>query len=376
MVSDDRTLEQRVRAQLAALQDQSLLRSLEEPAGLDLCSNDYLGLARHPRMRRRLAEAARSLGVGSTGSRLLRGHRAAFESVEERFARLKGTPAALYLGSGWAANLSVLSTFPTSDDVIFSDELNHASLIDGMRLSRARHVVYPHCDCDALLRLLESEPCAGQRFVVTESLFSMDGDFAPLRRLGEMQAAHGFALVVDEAHAMGVYGRHGGGLIEETGCGNGVFVSINSAGKALGVGGAFVCGPSWAVQLLVQSARPFVFSTAPPPALAEAIDEALDLLQDEPERRARVLEYGALLRETLGLVPSNAPIVPLIIGPSADTVQTAASLRAEGYDVRAIRPPTVPAGTARLRVSLNADLSRPELAGVAASLKRALEGRR
>lgn len=375
MVNTNRALEQRVRAQLAALQDQSLLRSLEEPAGLDLCSNDYLGLARHPRMRRRLAEAVRSLGVGSTGSRLLRGHRAAFEAVEERFARLKSAPAALYLGSGWAANLGVLSTFPTSEDVIFSDELNHASLIDGMRLSRARHVVYPHCDCDALSRLLESEPCSGQRFVVTESLFSMDGDIAPLQRLGEMQAARGFALVVDEAHAMGVYGRHGSGLIEETGCGDGVFLSINSAGKALGVSGAFVCGPSWAIQLLVQSARPFVFSTAPPPALAEAIDEALDLLQDEPERRVRVLEYGTLLREALDLAPSNAPIVPLIIGSSAAAVQTAASLRAEGYDVRAIRPPTVPAGTARLRVSLNADLSRAELAGVAGSLKRALERR-
>ena len=373
IVDTNRALEQRVRAQLAALQDQSLLRSLERPAGLDLCSNDYLGLARHPRMRRRLAEAVQSLGVGSTGSRLLRGHRAAFEAVEERFARLKGTPAALYLGSGWAANLGVLSTFPTSEDLIFSDELNHASLIDGMRLSKARHVVYPHCDCDALSQLLESEPCSGQRFVVTESLFSMDGDIAPLQRLGELQAAHGFALVVDEAHAVGVYGRHGSGLIEETGCGGGVFLSINSAGKALGVSGAFVCGPSWAIQLLVQSARPFVFSTAPPPALAEAIDEALDLLRDEPERRVRVLAYGTLLRESLDLAPSNAPIVPLIIGPSAATVQVAASLRAEGYDVRAIRPPTVPAGTARLRVSLNADLSRAELAGVAGSIQRALE---
>ena len=162
-------------------------------------------------------------------------------------------------------------------------------------------------------------------------------------------------------------------MIEETGCGDGVFLSINSAGKALGVSGAFVCGPSWAIQLLVQSARPFVFSTAPPPALAEAIDEALDLLQDEPERRVRVLEYGTLLRESLDLAPSNAPIVPLIIGPSEATVRTAASLRAEGYDVRAIRPPTVPAGTARLRVSLNADLGRAELAGVAGSIQRALE---
>jgi len=315
------------------------------------------------------------LGVGSTGSRLLRGHRAAFKTVEERFARLKGTPAALYLGSGWAANLGVLSTFPTSGDVIFSDELNHASLIDGMRLSKARYVVYPHCDCEALSRLLESEQCAGQRFVVTESLFSMDGDIAPLERLAALQAEHGFVLIVDEAHAVGIYGQSGSGLIEASGCEDAVFVSVNSAGKALGVSGAFVCGPQWAIQLLVQSARPFVFSTAPPPALAEAIDEALDLLADEPERRDRVLEHGELLRESLGMAPSNAPIVPVIIGPSAAAVGAAASLQAEGYDVRAIRPPTVPAGTARLRVSLNADLSRAEVTGVASSIKRALAGR-
>ncbi len=375
MANANRALEQRVRAQLEALQDQSLLRSLEEPAGLDLCSNDYLGLARHPRMRRRLGDAVQALGVGSTGSRLLRGHRAAFKTVEERFARLKGTPAALYLGSGWAANLGVLSTFPTSGDVIFSDELNHASLIDGMRLSKARYVVYPHCDCEALSRLLESEQCAGQRFVVTESLFSMDGDIAPLEQLAALQAEHGFVLIVDEAHAVGIYGQCGSGLIEASGCEDAIFVSVNSAGKALGVSGAFVCGPQWAIQLLVQSARPFVFSTAPPPALAESIDEALDLLAEEPERRVRVLEHGALLRESLGMPPSNAPIVPVIIGPSAAAVRAAASLRAQGYDVRAIRPPTVPAGTARLRVSLNADLSRAEVTGVASSIKRALAGR-
>lgn len=373
-VNSSRALEQRIRAELGRLQDQDLLRSLEPPAGVDLCSNDYLGLARHPRMRNRLADAVRSLGVGSTGSRLLRGHRAAFKSAEERFASLKGTPAALYFGSGWAANLGVLSAFPTSGDVIFSDELNHASLIDGMRLSRARHVVYPHCDCEALAKLLESEQVTGQRFVVTESLFSMDGDIAPLGRLAEMQAKHDFSLIVDEAHAVGIYGRHGSGLIEASGCGDSVFLSINSAGKALGVSGAFVCGPDWAIAMLVQSARPFVFSTAPPPALAEAIDEALDLLADEPERRQRVLEYGTLIRGLLDLSPSNAPIVPLIIGPSAATVRAAATLRAEGYDVRAIRPPTVPAGTARLRVSLNAELSRAEVTGAAASIKRVLGG--
>lgn len=372
--ADRASLESRTRARLRDLSASGLLRRLEPPAGIDLCSNDYLGLARHPRMRDRLSRAVVAMGVGSTGSRLLRGHRDAFLSVEERFARLKGTAAALYLGSGWAANLGVLSALPQKGDLIFSDELNHASLIDGMRLSKARRVVYPHCDTKALESLLESESCSGIRFVVTETLFSMDGDLAPLAGIAELRSRHRFELIVDEAHAVGVYGTSGSGLVEETGSGDAVLLSVNSAGKALGVSGAFVCGPEWAIQLLIQSARPFVYSTAPPPALAEAISESLDILAEEPERRARVRRHGLRFRELAGTGEGDSPIVPVILGTSRRAMQVAGLLRAAGYDVRAIRPPTVPDGTARLRVSLNAGLAKDVVAGAARCVRDQLSG--
>lgn len=361
MATSNHILERRVRARLAELEARGLRRTLVEPSGIDLCSNDYLGFAGHPRIRRRFATAVEAMGVGSTGSRLLRGHRSAFRSVEQRFARLKGTPAALFLGSGWAANLSVLATFLNEGDVVFSDELNHASLIDGMRLSRSRRVVYRHCDPDSLSRLIEAVPCSGQRFVVTESLFSMDGDIAPLDRYVELQARHGFSLILDEAHAVGIYGATGSGLIEDAGIEKNVFLSVNSAGKALGVCGAFVCGPEWAIEYLVQAARPFVFSTAPPPAVASAIDEALALLEESEDRRRRVRGFGKSLRAALGIDYGESPIVPIILGGNYRAVHVANRLRDEGFDVRAIRPPTVPDGTARLRVSLNAKLSHRQV---------------
>ena len=351
-------LERRVRERLAGLRSLELWRTLDEPAGVDFCSNDYLGFAGHPRIRERFASAARQLGAGSTGSRLLRGHRAGFGRVEERFAKLKGTPAALYFGSGWAANLGVLTTFLEAGDVVFSDQLNHASLIDGMRLSGARRVVFPHRDWRELARMLANEPCGGHRFVVTESLFSMDGDLAPLQRYADLQRRHGFSLIVDEAHAVGIYGATGSGFVEEAGCGGSVFLSVNSAGKALGVSGAFACGPEWAVELLTQSARPFVFSTAPPPAVAEAVDESLNLLQQSDRLRRRLRGYGRALRSALGRTGGDSPIVPVVLGPNRAAVRAARLLQQQGYDVRAIRPPTVPPGTARLRIALHAELDR------------------
>ena len=376
MATSNPELERRVRARLDRLEAHGLKRSLQEPSGIDLCSNDYLGMAAQPRVRSRFADAVRRMGVGSTGSRLLRGHRASFRAVEHRFARFKGTPDALFLGSGWAANLGVLTAFPGEGDIVFSDELNHASLIDGMRLSKARRVVFPHRDATALARLLDAEHCPGQRFVVTESLFSMDGDIAPLDRYAELRERHGFALIVDEAHAVGVYGANGSGLIEEAGCGESVFLSVNPAGKALGASGAFVCGPDWAIDFLIQAARPFVFSTAPPPAVAEAIDEALNLLEESREPGERIRRYGALLRERLGMRPGDSPIVPVVLGDNEAATGAAELLRESGFDVRAIRPPTVPAGTARLRISLNAKLEPAELDRFIDRLKAILRERR
>jgi len=296
-----------------------------------------------------MAAAVCAMGAGSTGSRLLRGERDCFTALEQRFAEFKGTERALYFGSGYLANLAVLTTFPEAGDRIFSDERNHASLIDGVRLSRAERVVFPHL-CPGVV--------PENAFLVTESVFSVDGDIAPL----EEYKKFGAALIVDEAHAVGLYGDRGQGRIAEINAGDGVFVSVNPAGKALGVAGAFVAGPAWAIEYLEQRARPFIFSTAAPPAIAAAIDASLDVIAAEPERRERVRFLARYLRARLAeagiaVAAGDSPIIPVIIGENARAVAIAARLQEAGFDVRAIRPPTVPAGTARLRISMNVRLS-------------------
>jgi 8-amino-7-oxononanoate synthase len=355
-------LEQRVRSRLAELEANGLLRVLVPPSGVDLSSNDYLQLARHPSLVARLIEAVEREGCGSTASRLLRGERDCFSAVERRFARFKGTERALYFGSGYLANVAVLSTLPDSGDVIFSDDRNHASLIDGSRLSKARTVVFPHNDVGALQRLLAESGPDGVRFVVVESLFSMDGDVAPLAEYADLCASTGALLVVDEAHAVGVYGARGSGLLEESGVSRDACLSINTAGKALGVAGAFVAGPAWAIEYLVQRARPFIYSTAPPPALADALDESMNLVSSEPERRLRLHALSRHARSRLraagvDVAEGRSQIVPVVIGGNDAAVAVAAALQQAGFDVRAIRPPSVSPGTARLRVSINVGVS-------------------
>lgn len=362
----DSPLEQRIRARVAALGANGLLRTLCEPAGIDLSSNDYLNLSKHSVVATRLIEGIAREGCGSTGSRLLRGERACFAAVERRFARFKGAERALYFSSGYLANIGVLTTLAETGDVIFSDSRNHASLIDGIRLSRARAAVFPHNDVPRLKRLLAGSSESGIRFVVVESLFSMDGDEAPLAEYAALCRSSGAVLVVDEAHAVGIYGGRGSGLMEAAGVDDENCISINTAGKALGVAGAFVAGPSWAVEYLVQRARPFVFSTAPPPALADALDASLTLVAEEPERRERLLVRAAYLRARLAAAgidtgAGRSQIIPIVIGENDRAVAVARAIQAGGFDVRAIRPPSVPAGTARLRVSVNAGLSEGTL---------------
>ncbi len=349
-------LQHRIEASLDELDRAGLRRSLRPPSGIDLSSNDYLRLATHPLLKQRMAEAVCREGVGSTGSRLLRGERECFSHIEDRFARFKGVDRALYFSSGYLANLAVLTAFVQPGDVIFSDRLNHASLIDGVRLSPAQRVIFPHNGVAELARLLKENAGAGQAFVVVESLFSMEGDRAPLAEYARLRAETGAALIVDEAHATGIYGARGSGLIEELGVGRDVFLSVNTAGKALGVAGAFVAGPSWAIEYLAQRARPFIFSTAPPPAVAAALDASLDIIQAEPDRRARLRALAAYLRSRLQL-SGDSHIVPVILGSNERAVSAAAKLQDRGFDVRAIRPPTVPEGSARLRVSVNVDLT-------------------
>lgn len=355
-------LEARIAARMAELEEAKLLRKLNPPSGFDLSSNDYLGLSTHPLLKERLIECVRREGVGSTGSRLLRGQRDRFASVERAFAFLKRTGRSLYFSSGYLANLAVLTTFPEEGDVILSDERNHASLIDGVRLSRAQRVVFPHVDVEQLADLIATHRGARQIFVVTESLFSMDGDVAPLADLATLCRSTGAALIVDEAHAVGLYGASGSGLIEAAGIGDDVLVSINTAGKALGVSGAFVAGPPWAIEYLVQRARPFIFSTAPPPSQAAALEASLAIVASEPERREQVLRLSRDLRarlvaEGLPVSPGDSQIIPVVLGENDRAVAVADALQARGFDVRAIRPPTVAPGTARLRIAVNIALT-------------------
>lgn len=370
-------LEDRTRRVLGELDAQGLRRELRSPSGVDLSSNDYLGLADHPLIRDAMVQAVLQEGIGSTASRLLRGERKAFHDVERRFADWKGTEASLYFTSGYAANLGVLSSFLQEGDVVFSDELNHASLIDGMRLGRARRIIFPHCGVRALRGALVSEQALGQRFLVTESLFSMDGDFAPLEDYAKLCRETGTALIVDEAHAVGVFGERGTGWIEQAGVGRDVFLSVNTAGKALGVCGAFVAGPRWAIEFLIQRARTFVFTTAPPPSLAAALDAALSVVVREPELRVQTLRSAeklrAMLREMGVRVPQvESQIIPIMLGDNERAMAAAEALQKDGFDVRAIRPPTVPQGTARLRVSVNAKLREADLEAFRSSLVTAL----
>lgn len=362
----DKPLDARVRARLSDLRAHDLLRTMRPPLGVDLSSNDYLQLSVHPHVMAAFAAGIATEGCGSTGSRLLRGERDVFAAVERRFAEFKETEGSLFFSSGYLANLAVLTTLPEAGDVVFSDSLNHASLIDGVRLSKADRVVFPHNDAAALARLIESTPCSGLRFIVVESLFSMDGDEAPLAEYARICRETGAMLIVDEAHAVGIYGRRGTGLVEASGVGADLLVSINPAGKALGVGGAFVAGPAWAIEYLVQRARPFVFSTAAPPAMAHALMASLDVIRDEPERRERLQALAAGLRAGLraagvDVAAGTSQIIPVHIGGNDAAVAVASALQADGFDVRAIRPPTVATGTSRLRVSVNVGLETPML---------------
>ena len=370
-------LDQRLRARLDAIRETGLLRTLGAPVGFDFASNDYLSLSKHPLLVERMIEAVRREGCGSTGSRLLRGHRESFTDVERQFAQWKGTAEALYFSSGYLANIAVLTAFPEAGDVIFSDERNHASLIDGIRLSGVRRVVFPHNDVEALARLVAQHRGGGQMFVVTESLFSMDGDVAPLVEYAALCRSVGAALIVDEAHAVGIYGARGSGLIEAQEIAQDVLVSINTAGKALGVSGAFVAGPAWAIEYLIQCGRPFIFSTAPPPPLAAALGASLAIVASEPERRELLMRLSRDLREQLSeegvaVPPGWSQIVPVVLGDNDRAVAVAQSLQSQGFDVRAIRPPSVAPGTARLRISVNVGLAEVTIRRFAAALAAAV----
>jgi 8-amino-7-oxononanoate synthase len=365
---------------LAALDHAGLLRRLRSPAGIDLVSNDYLGLASHPYLVDRMREALTDVGAGAGASRLLRGEREVFGRLEERLAEFSGAESALLFASGYAANIGLLQCLLGPGDRVLSDAANHASLIDGLRLSKAQRVVFPHQDLDALDRALRTPYREGRTFVVTESVFSMDGDLTPLETIARLAESHGALLIVDEAHATGLYGPRGSGRVEELDLRERVLATVHTGGKALGSAGAWVAGTAVLRDVLVNAARTFVFSTAPLPILAVAIDAALDVVEREPGRRAEVHRKAGLLRAALreagaDVGGSDSAIVPVIVGENEAALALQEGLRAAGFDARAVRPPTVPAGTARLRVTARYPVPDDELRRFAAEVGRFLRSR-
>ena len=356
-----------LRRDLDAQSEAGLRRALVEPAGIDVVSNDYLGLATHPAVIARMRDAFGRVGAGSGGSRLLRGHQRCFQDIEDRLAAFSGTEAALLFSSGYAANVGVLQALVTPEDLVLSDERNHASLIDGLRLSGARKVIYTHQDLTQLERILRG-PRPRRTFIVTESVFSMDGDYPDLARMAELKRRYGFCWIVDEAHATGLYGARGSGRVEETGVRDRVLLTMHTGGKALGTSGAWVAGPAVVRDTLLHRARSFMFSTAPLPILCAGLEAALDVLPAEPERRDGVHRKAGLLRDGLRaagwtVAGEGSPIVPLIVGANEAAVALQQGLASAGFDARAVRPPTVPRGTARLRLTVrypvaDADFSR------------------
>ena len=328
---------------------------------LAFCSNDYLGLAGHPRIRQHLIAAVAAQGVGGGSSHMICGHHQAHHQLELRLAKFTRRSAALFFSTGYMANLGVISALAGRGDTIFSDRLNHASIVDGCILSRAKVYRYPHNDTEWLAQRLAQT--SGHKLVVTDGVFSMDGELAPLQELARLCRAHDALLVVDDAHGLGVLGRSGGGAVEQLGLSqDDVPLLIGTLGKAVGTSGAFVAGPEVLIDYLVQKARPYIYTTAMPPALAAATCASLDLIVEEPERRAHLTSLVRRFRsgaEALGyqLMPSATPIQPILVGANQAALELSAKLEAQGLMVSAIRPPTVPEGEARLRVTLSASHS-------------------
>ncbi|WP_322515630.1 8-amino-7-oxononanoate synthase [Rhodopseudomonas palustris] len=362
-------------ADLRGLAARGRLRSLRARAGIDFTSNDYLGLAESDELRRAAADAvARGVPVGAGGSRLLRGNHPEHEALEAEAAAYFGAETALYFGGGYVANLAIFSTLPQRGDLVVHDELIHASVHEGMRRGRAECVAAAHNDADAFDGAVKRWRAAGGKgrpWLAVESLYSMDGDSPDLGALLAVADRHDAMMVIDEAHATGVLGPQGRGLAAAFE-GRDNVVTLHTCGKALGTVGGFILAPRTIRDFLVNRARPFIFATAPSPLVAAITRAAIELSRTNPARRerlARLVQFaGGELRRRCGIAPSGSQILPVIIGADTAAVAVAASLQQRGFDVRAIRPPTVPEGTARLRIALTATIDEATIADLFAAI--------
>lgn len=346
---------------------------------IDFSSNDYLGLAADPRIAQAAARALAEAGTGAGAARLISGNHPLHERLEREIAAFKGAPAALLFSSGYAANTGAIPALAGRGDALYSDALNHASLIDGCRLSRAELRVFPHGDLDALRRMLrDDEGRFARRMIVVDGVFSMDGDLAPLDRLVELARAHGAWTYVDDAHGTGTLGPNGRGTAEHFGVEDAVDVRMGTLGKAMGTAGAFVAGSERLREWLLNRARPFVFTTGTPPALAAAALEALRIVRDEPWRRDRLRANARTLRDGLAALghaargEADGHIVPVLTGDAETTMRIGHALRERGFLAGAVRPPTVPPGGSRLRITLSAAHTAEQIGGLLDALRTEL----
>ncbi|MCD8497432.1 MAG: 8-amino-7-oxononanoate synthase [Alphaproteobacteria bacterium] len=359
---------------LAQLEDQNRLRSLKLPGGIDFSSNDYLGFRSHPSLKKAAIEALENgMDLGSGGSRLLRGHTEAHQNLEEFAARYYGCGKTLYFANGFMANYALFTTLPTRHDVVVYDAYTHASVRDGIHAGTAKSVKVPHNDLNAFEDVLKRyRDKAETLYIAIESVYSMDGDFAPLSELYKLAQLYEAILIIDEAHGTGVWGKTGKGVSEGLPQEN--LVTLHTGGKALGVAGGLICASADIIDMLINTARPFIYSTAPPPLQAYLMQKALELSASDEgcTRRNDLRTLCTYAQEKLS--GAGSQIIPIILGDDKCAVDAASDMQKAGYDIRAIRPPTVPENTARLRLSLNAQLTKPQIDSVISALADYLPG--
>ena len=365
--------------ELAALERQGLKRRLRDMTGaqgrkiildgkevLNFCSNNYLGLADDPRLREAAVGCIQKEGIGSGASRLICGNMAAHRELETTIARFKGAESCLTFSTGYMANAGIISSVFGRDDMIFCDRLNHASIIDGIILSQAKFKRYPHNDMEALEEMLRTTTGFRRRGIITDSVFSMDGDIAPLDKIVELAREYDCLVMIDEAHALGVMGKNGKGLAEHFGVEDKIDIQMGTLSKAAGSFGAYCCGSKELIEFLVIKALSFIYTTALPPAVAAASQKAIEIIRDEPMSRQKLwVNTGYFQKAIVALgfntLSSQTPVIPIIVGESAVAVEFSKRLLEQGIFVSAIRPPTVPQNTARLRLTVMATHTREDL---------------
>ncbi|CUH42015.1 8-amino-7-oxononanoate synthase [Ruegeria atlantica] len=360
----------RLNSMLETLDTRNRRRVLAQPRGLDFASNDYLGLAQSAFLRDAAQTAlAQGVPLGSGGSRLLRGNHLEHETLENEAAAFFDAEAALFMGGGFQANQAIFSTLPAAEDLILYDALIHASAHEGMRMGRGQTSAFAHNDVTAARLAIEAwlaEGGSGQIWIAVESIYSMEGDIAPLAALSDLACEHDAILVVDEAHATGVFGTNGKGLAHGL---KAELLTLHTCGKGLGVSGGLICGPRVMIETLINRARPFIFATAPSPFNAALVRAVLQDLQTDASlglnALSRIRHAHAVARQ-IGIPQEalNSQIIPIILGDDAKTMEMAATLQAKGFDVRGIRPPTVPRGTSRLRVSITGNVDKDEISAL------------